>query len=71
VPVLLKDAKLASLMAEKLLERGLYVIAFSFPVVAKGQARIRVQISAAHTKEQMKFAVESFIAVGLELGVLS
>ncbi len=71
VPVLLKDAKLASEMAEKLLERGIYVIAFSFPVVAKGQARIRVQVSAAHTKEQMKFAVESFIAVGIELGVLS
>ncbi|OUR89141.1 hypothetical protein A9Q81_22365 [Gammaproteobacteria bacterium 42_54_T18] len=71
VPVLLKDAKLASVMAEKLLERGLYVIAFSFPVVAKGQARIRVQISAAHTKEQMEFAVESFIAVGREVGVIS
>jgi len=70
VPVLLKDAKLASMMADKLLERGIYVIAFSFPVVAHNQARIRVQVSAAHTKEQLKFAVESFVSVGIELGVI-
>jgi len=70
IPVLLKDAKLASMMADKLLERGIYVIAFSFPVVAHNQARIRVQVSAAHTKEQLKFAVESFVSVGIELGVI-
>jgi len=70
IPVLLKDAKLASLMADKLLECGVYVIAFSFPVVAKGQARIRVQVSAAHTKEQLKFAVDAFKKVGKELGVI-
>ena len=60
VPVLLKDAKLASIMADKLLELGIYVIAFSFPVVARGQARIRVQVSASHTKEQLDFAIQSF-----------
>lgn len=71
VPVLLKDEKLASVMADKLLERGIYVIAFSFPVVAKGEARIRVQVSSAHTKEQLKFAIEAFKSVGIELGVIT
>lgn len=70
IPILLKDAKLASVMAEKLLERGIYVIAFSFPVVAHNEARIRVQISAIHTKEQLKSTIDSFIKVGIELGVI-
>jgi glycine C-acetyltransferase len=51
-------------MADELLERGIYVIGFSFPVVPKGQARIRVQLSAAHTTEQIKKTVEAFIEVG-------
>ncbi len=71
VPVLLKDAKLASVMADRLLELGVYVIAFSFPVVARGQARIRVQLSASHTKKQLDFAIKSFVKIGEELGVIS
>lgn len=71
VPVMLYDAKLASNMADKLLEEGIYVIGFSFPVVPKEQARIRVQISAAHTQEDLNKAISAFTKVGLELGVLS
>jgi len=71
VPVLLKEAKLASLMASKLLEKGIYVIAFSFPVVAKGQARIRIQLSATHTKDQLDKAIAAFISIGKELEVIS
>ena len=63
VPVMLGDAKLAAEMAAKLLEKGLYVIAFSFPVVPQGQARIRTQMSAAHTREDLEFAVEAFKSV--------
>lgn len=70
VPVMLYDAKLAQQMAEKLLEKGIYVIGFFFPVVPKGKARIRVQLSAAHTKEQIDKAVDSFISVGKELRVI-
>ena len=70
VPVMLGDAKLASAMADKLLARGIYVIGFSFPVVPKGQARIRTQMSAAHTQEQLDHAITAFIAVGKELGVI-
>lgn len=70
-PLMLGDARLASEMAEKMLARGIYVIGFSFPVVPKGLARIRVQISAAHTPEQIDAAVAAFVAVGKELGVLS
>ena len=70
-PVMLYDAKLAAEMARLLIEEeGIYVIAFSFPVVPKNEARIRVQISAAHTKEQIQQAVESFIKVGKKLGVI-
>jgi glycine C-acetyltransferase len=71
VPVMLYDAKLASNMADKLLEQGIYVIGFSFPVVPKEQARIRVQISAAHTQEDLNKAISAFTKVGLELGVLA
>jgi glycine C-acetyltransferase len=58
-------------MADKLLEEGIYVIGFSFPVVPKEQARIRVQISAAHTQEDLNKAISAFTKVGLELGVLA
>ena len=71
IPVMLGDAKLANQMAEKLLEKGIYVIGFSFPVVPKGQARIRTQMSAAHTLAHVDKAVEAFIEVGRELGVIA
>jgi glycine C-acetyltransferase len=71
IPVMLGDAALAGRMADALLERGVYVIGFSYPVVPKGQARIRTQMSAAHTREQLERAVQAFTAVGRELGVLS
>lgn len=71
IPVMLGDAKLASDMADKLLEKGIYVIGFSFPVVPKGQARIRTQMSAAHSIEQIDQAVDAFIEVGKALGVIS
>ncbi len=71
VPIMLYEAKLASDMADKLLEEGIYVIGFSYPVVPKGEARIRVQISAAHEKEHLDLAIEKFEKVGKELGVLN
>jgi glycine C-acetyltransferase len=70
VPIMLYDAKLAQDFAAKLLEEGIYVIGFFFPVVAKGQARIRVQLSAAHDAQQLDKAIAAFTKVGLELGVL-
>ena len=70
VPVMLYDARLASTMADKLLDEGIYVIGFSFPVVPKNQARIRVQISAAHSQEDLDRAINAFVKVGKELGVL-
>ena len=70
VPVMLGDAKIASDMANKLLAEGIYVIGFSFPVVPKGQARIRTQISAAHTKEQLEQAISAFTRIGKEMGVI-
>ncbi len=70
VPVMLYDAKLSQIMADKLLEEGIYVIGFFFPVVPKGKARIRVQLSAAHTKEHLDKAINAFTKVGTELGVL-
>jgi len=71
VPIMLYDAVVSQKMAEKLLEKGIYVIGFYYPVVAKGQARIRVQISAAHTTAQLDQAIEAFTAVGKELGVIN
>ena len=71
IPVMLGDAKLASSMADKLLQRGIYVVGFSFPVVPQGQARIRTQMSAAHSLEQVDTVVDAFIAVGRELGVIA
>ncbi len=70
VPIMLYDAVVSQKMAEKLLEKGIYVIGFYYPVVPKGQARIRVQISAAHTRAHLDHAIEAFIEVGKELGVI-
>jgi len=70
VPIMLYDAVVSQKMAEKLLEKGIYVIGFYYPVVPKGQARIRVQISAAHTRAHLDHAIEAFIQVGKELGVI-
>ena len=70
VPVMLGDAKLSQVMANRLLEEGIYVIGFFYPVVPRGEARIRVQLSAAHTREQLDRAIEAFRKVGDELGVL-
>jgi glycine C-acetyltransferase len=70
VPIMLYDAVLAQNFAAKLLEEGIYVIGFFFPVVAKGQARIRVQLSAAHEQKHLDKAIEAFTKVGKELGVL-
>ncbi|HJO92786.1 MAG TPA: glycine C-acetyltransferase [Victivallales bacterium] len=69
VPIMLYDAVLAQKMAAKMLEKGVYVIGFLYPVVPKGQARIRTQISAAHTKEDLDFAVKMFAEVKQELGI--
>ncbi len=69
-PVMLYDAPLAQRFAERLLEEGIYAIGFFFPVVAKGQARIRTQMSAAHTRAQLDHAIDAFIRIGHELGVL-
>ena len=70
VPIMLYDAKLSQEMAAKLLDEGIYVIGFFYPVVPKEQARIRVQLSAGHTKEQIDKAIEAFAKVGRELGVI-
>ena len=71
IPVLLGDAKLAGQMSAALLEEGVYVIGFSFPVVPQGQARIRTQMSAAHSREDLEFAVAAFAKVGRSLGIIS
>jgi glycine C-acetyltransferase len=68
VPIMLGDAALASRMADLMLARGVYVIGFSYPVVPQGKARIRVQVSAAHTREELDFAVQQFAAVKAEIG---
>ena len=70
VPVMLYDAKLSQVMAEKLLAEGIYVIGFFFPVVSEGQSRIRVQISASHTFEQLDKAISAFSKVGKELNII-
>ena len=70
IPVMLGDARLARDMADRLLDEGIYVIGFSFPVVPKGQARIRTQMSAAHSSEHIDRAVEAFAKVGKEMGVV-
>ena len=71
VPVMLYDAPLAQRFAERLLEEGIYAIGFFFPVVPKGQARIRTQMSAAHTREHLDRAIDAFTRIGRELGVIS
>jgi glycine C-acetyltransferase len=71
VPVMLYDEALAHRMADELLEEGIYVIGFSYPVVPKGAARIRVQVSAAHTEEQLDLAIDAFTRVGRHLSVIA
>lgn len=71
IPVMLGDAKVASEFARRMLEQGIYVVGFSFPVVPKGQARIRTQISAAHSKAQLDKAIDAFIRIGHEMGVIA
>jgi glycine C-acetyltransferase len=71
IPVMLGDAKLAGQMAARLLEEGVYVIAFSYPVVPQGKARIRTQMSAAHSDADIDDAVDAFIRVGKEIGVIA
>ncbi len=70
VPVMLYDAKLSQTMANMLLEEGIYVIGFFFPVVPKGKARIRVQLSAAHSMEDLDKAISAFKKVGASLNVI-
>jgi len=70
VPIMVYDAKLSQVMANKLLEKGIYVTGFFFPVVPKGKARIRVQLSASHTQKQLDTAIASFIEVGRELKII-
>lgn len=70
IPVMLGDAKLASLMAEKLLNEGVYVIGFSYPVVPQGKARIRTQMSAGHDRAQLDLAIQAFAKIGRELNII-
>tara|TARA_E500000178_G_C17022217_1_gene756181 strand:+ start:188 stop:1408 length:1221 start_codon:yes stop_codon:yes gene_type:complete len=70
VPVMLYDAKVSQIFADKLLDEGIYVIGFFYPVVPKGEARIRVQISAAHSQEQLETAIKAFIKIGKKLNVI-
>ena len=70
VPVMLADESKASQMAEEMNRRGIFVVGFSFPVVPRGEARIRVQISAAHSREHLDAALQRFEAVGNELGII-
>ena len=71
IPVMLGDASIATKMADRLLQEGIYVVGFSYPVVPKGQARIRLQLSAAHTRAQLERAVAAFATVGRELHVIN
>ena len=70
VPIMLYDAKLAKKMSERLLEKGVYVIGFYFPVVPKDLARIRVQLSAGHTLDQLEKAIDAFKEVGEDLKII-
>ena len=70
VPVMLYDAKLSQDMSSRLLKKGVYVVGFFYPVVPKNLARIRVQISASHTLEQLDFTLDAFAAVGKELKII-
>lgn len=70
IPIMLGDAKVAAEFAERSLEKGIYVVGFSFPVVPKGQARIRTQMSAAHNREELDKAIDAFILVGKEMAII-
>ncbi len=70
IPVMLGEAKVAAEFAERMMAKGIYVVAFSFPVVPKGKARIRTQMSAAHSREQLDKAIDAFIQVGKEMGLI-
>ena len=70
VPVMFGDAVVAAKVAELLLSKGVYVVAFSYPVVPQGKARIRTQISAAHTREEIQFAIDNFIEAKRELNLI-
>jgi glycine C-acetyltransferase len=70
IPVMLGDAAAAGEMAAKMMERGIYVTAFAYPVVPHGKARIRTQMSAAHSAEDVDRCIEAFVEVGLEMGVI-
>ncbi|MEX2321804.1 MAG: aminotransferase class I/II-fold pyridoxal phosphate-dependent enzyme, partial [Saccharospirillum sp.] len=70
IPVMVGDASVASTMADKLLQRGVYVVGFSYPVVPQGEARIRTQMSAGHTREQLDAAIAAFTDVGRELALI-
>jgi glycine C-acetyltransferase len=70
IPIMLGDAKVAAEFAERALAKGIYVVGFSFPVVPKGQARIRTQMSAAHNREQLDKAIDAFIEVGKDMGII-
>jgi glycine C-acetyltransferase len=67
---MLGDAVLAQQMAARMLEKGIYVVGFSFPVVPEGQARIRTQMSAAHTQKHLDRAIDAFVSVGKELDII-
>jgi glycine C-acetyltransferase len=71
IPVMLGDARLAGEMADRLLDEGIYVVGFSFPVVPRGEARIRTQMSAAHSFDHIDSAIEAFTRVGRDLGVVN
>jgi glycine C-acetyltransferase len=71
IPVMLGDARLAGEMADRLLGEGIYVVGFSFPVVPRGQARIRTQMSAAHSSDHIDRAIDAFTRIGKELGVVN
>ncbi|MFC4655390.1 glycine C-acetyltransferase [Rheinheimera marina] len=71
IPVMLGDAKVASEMAQRMLAEGIYVVGFSFPVVPKGQARIRTQISAAHSRADLDKAIDAFIRIGKDMGIIA
>ena len=70
IPVMLGDAKIAAEFAERMMKEDIYVVAFSFPVVPKGQARIRTQMSAAHSREELDKAIDAFIRVGQDMGLI-
>jgi glycine C-acetyltransferase len=70
-PIMTGDARLAQSLASEMMKQGVYVTAFSFPVVPQGMARVRTQMSAAHSREQLDHAIDAFITVGKQLGLIS